>query len=88
MDIFVLIGIIGGTCFAFSGLPQAIKSLREGHSDGISHGTVWLWLIGEACMLIYAIRFYTSDLVLIANYTANLVLIGIVAKYKYMKRKT
>jgi uncharacterized protein with PQ loop repeat len=83
----MLLGTIGGICFAFSGLPQAYKSWKDGHSDGITYGTIWLWLIGEGMMLAYALHFYTSDLILILNYTFNFLLVFIIFKYKYWKRK-
>lgn len=83
----MLLGTVGAICFALSGLPQAIKSWRDGHSDGVAHGTVWLWLIGEGLMLAYALYFYTQDWILTTNYTANFLLVSIIFKFKYWRRK-
>ena len=82
-----LIGLIGATAFALSGVPQAVKSVREGHSKGMSHGTIVLWLTGEGAMLIYAGIKYTSDYILICNYLANFLVVGVIARYKYLPRK-
>lgn len=86
-EFFILLGTVGAICFALSGLPQAIKSWREGHSNGIAYGTVWLWLLGEGMMLAYALHFYVNDWILITNYTANFLLVSIIFKFKYWKRK-
>lgn len=82
-----LIGLIGATAFALSGVPQAIRSFREGHSDGMSHGTIILWLSGEGAMLVYALGKYTSDYILICNYLANFLVVGVIAWYKYLPRR-
>lgn len=86
-DLFMLLGTIGAFCFALSGLPQAYKSWKDGHSDGIAHGTIILWLIGEGMMLAYALYFYTMDFVLTVNYTFNFLLVSVIFKYKYWRRK-
>lgn len=84
---FMFLGTIGALCFAFSGLPQAYRSWKDGHSDGIAHGTIWLWLIGESMMLAYALHFYTNDFILTVNYTFNFLLVSVIFKYKYWRRK-
>jgi uncharacterized protein with PQ loop repeat len=86
-NLFAIIGIIGAICFALSGLPQAIKSYKDGHSKGIATATVWLWLIGEAATLLYTYYKYTNDYILICNYLSNVILVGIIFIYKYWPRK-
>jgi uncharacterized protein with PQ loop repeat len=83
-----IIGLIGATTFALSGVPQAVKSVREGHSAGMSHGTIVLWLLGEGAMLVYAGIKYTTDYILICNYLANFLVVGVIAWYKYLPRTT
>lgn len=85
-DFFMLLGTLGAFCFAFSGLPQAWKSYKDGHSDGVAHGTILLWLLGEGMMLAYALYFYTHDYILTANYTFNFLLVSVIFKYKYWRR--
>lgn len=86
-ELFMLLGTIGAFCFALSGLPQAYKSWKDGHSDGVAHGTIILWLVGEGMMLAYALYFYTTDYVLTVNYTFNFLLVSVIFKYKYWRRK-
>lgn len=74
------LGWIGATCLAICAAPQAYKSFKEKHSRGISIYTLLLWLTGEICTLIYLIP--KKDLPLIANYTLNLIFIGIIFYYK------
>ena len=84
---FKFLGIVGAICFAFSGVPQAIKSAKEGHSNGMSGLTVWFWTLGEGCMLLYGLYFYIHDLILILNYLSNFFFVSIIFKYKYWPRK-
>jgi uncharacterized protein with PQ loop repeat len=85
-DFVILIGTLGSIAFALSGLPQAIKSIHDGHSKGISHGMLWLWLFGEVCMIFYSLYFYTYDFILISNYFINFVNVAVITKYKYWER--
>ena len=85
LGLLEVVGLVGATCFALSGVPQKIKSIKDGHSDGMSHGTIWLWLIGEGAMLLYALIKYTFDFILIGNYLANFVVVAIIGLYKYKK---
>ncbi len=81
------IGLVGATAFALSGVPQAIKSWRDGHSRGVAHGTVLLWLTGEAAMFTYAVVKYPSDFVLLGNYLANMLVVGVIGWFKYRPRQ-
>lgn len=81
-----LIGLVGSICFSISGVPQLIKSFRDGHSNGMSHGTLWLWITGESAMLAYSYSKYPSDYILLGNYLFNLIIVGLIAKYKYLPR--
>jgi uncharacterized protein with PQ loop repeat len=81
-----LIGTIGAACLAASGIPQARKSIKDGHSNGVSHGLIWLWLIGEACVFLYVL-FTSFDLLLLFNYLSNFLIVSVVAFYKYKNKK-
>ena len=80
-----IIGAIGATCFALSGAPEARRSWRRGRSD-VAGGTVALWLGGEAAMMIYAVATYPGDLILLLNYTGNLALVSVIARYRWMPK--
>lgn len=80
------IGWIGSILFAVCGLPQAVQSIRDGHSRGLNWTFLLCWLGGEIFTLIYI--FPKSDWPLIFNYTLNLVFLGIIVRYKISERKT
>lgn len=80
-----LLGWIGALAFAFSAVPQAYKSYKEGHSDGISAGMLSLWLIGEILTIIYVVSTVHS-LPLIFNYTINLGCLYVIIWYKLPTR--
>lgn len=88
--IFLTFGTIGAICFALSGAPQAWKSWREKHSEGIAWGTVVLWLVGEGATLLYALYFYPTDWILLSNYLLNTFFVSIIFIYKILPiiRKT
>jgi len=67
-----LIGLAGGACTTFSGVPQAIKAWRTQSTKDISLGTFILVVIGVALWLIYGALL--GDLPLILT---NLVSLGI-----------
>lgn len=77
------IGLIGGICLAICGLPQAIQSIRDGHSDGINIFFLLLWTLGEIFTIIYVIPMMSIPLLI--NYGANLIFLGIIWKYKLRK---
>jgi uncharacterized protein with PQ loop repeat len=88
-----LAGVIGATCFSISGIPQMILSIQTGNSDGMSAGTIWLWLGGEFSMTIFAIAStYIGDIkhkaaiILLANYLLCMATVAVIAWYKYFPR--
>jgi uncharacterized protein with PQ loop repeat len=74
------IGYIGSICLAICGFPQCLLSIKQGHSEGISLNFLILWTLGELFTLLYIVP--KKDLPLIVNYSANLVFLGIIWKYK------
>jgi len=67
------------------GLPQAIKSFKEGHSNGVSLSFVISWSLGCILMLIYVIP--TGSLPLIVDYVLNICFTLIILFYKVRPRK-
>lgn len=74
------IGWVGSICLAICGLPQVYKSWKTKRADDISMLFLILWGLGELLTLIYV--FPTFQLPLIFNYVTNIVLIGVIARYK------
>lgn len=85
MTTIEIIGWIGAICFALSALPQTIKSIKEGHSNGLSWGLLFLWVIGESCSLIYVLD--RNDLPLFTNYAINIIFLFIILYYKFFPKK-
>jgi len=80
-------GIIASILFILATAGQTVKSIREGHSKGISHILIWTLLIGFVLMTTYVISKIGWDLALLSSYILQFVLWVIVAKYKYLPRK-
>jgi uncharacterized protein with PQ loop repeat len=79
-----VIGWAGAFLFCVCGLPQAWKSIKEGHSDGLSTAFLQMWIWGEILTLIYVLPKWHWPL--IANYVFNIILILIILRYKYFPR--
>src|SRR5690606_17863903 len=80
MKLIDLLGAAGGILLAFCAAPQAIKAIKDKHSNGLSHGLIWLWLLGELFMFIYIILKYI-DYWLILNYVMSLIFISIITYF-------
>lgn len=83
--IFDLFGWLGSAMLAICGLPQAFQSWREGHSNGISHGLIWLWFGGEILTLTYVL--WNKDWPLVFNYASNVLILIPIAYFKLCPRK-
>jgi len=81
-----IVGWIGAIFLACCGMPQALQSWKEGHSNGLSWGLILLWLFGEIFTLAYVIP--TGNLPLIFNYIFNIIVILVMLRYKIWPRKT
>ena len=73
-------GVLGSILLGASALPQAIESYRSKNSDGLTLGFIAMWWCGMVFMTIYIVP--KGDMILIANYIANLILVTIIARYK------
>ena len=79
------LGWIGAVCFAVCGIPQALQSVRDGHSRGLNWGFLGCWLIGEVLTIAYV--WPKADWPLLCNYIANLALLLVMLRYKVWERK-
>lgn len=82
-----IIGWIGSIAFTFCAVPQAYKSYKDGHSDGLSLYYLLLWLIGEIFTIAYIFAKGDVPIPLVANYVGNLFVLSIILKYKFYPRK-
>ena len=81
-----LIGWIASVILAVSSIPQLLKTVRDGHADGLSWAFIALWLIGEILSLVYVVPMLNWPL--IANYSINLVIILVIGFYKMYPRSS
>lgn len=84
-----IIGWTGGMLLAVCGLPQAVLSYRSGNSDGISWMFLWAWFIGEVFLLVHVWNLYGLNWLaapLLVNYALNVVLVGVILRYKIWTR--
>ena len=79
-QLMMLVGWLGGIFLASCGIPQAWKSHKDKHSDGISWPFLILWALGE----IFALAYVSDklDLPLVMNYGTNIVILAIMLYYK------
>ena len=78
-------GWIYSLAFALSALPQARKSIRDGHTEGVADGTLVLWMMGEIGGLIYGIGLMQAPIIL--NCLVNTIFVGIILRYRLFPRK-
>jgi uncharacterized protein with PQ loop repeat len=76
---------IGSLMLAVCAVPQAWASYRQGHSDGVTPGLLWLWGGGEVLTLVYVVD--KGIVPMIVNYSFNLILILIITFYKLKPRR-
>jgi len=70
--------------FALSALPQSLRSIKEGHSNGVADGTLVLWFIGELAGLVYG--FGLGQIPIIEDCLVNTVFVGIIVWYRLRPR--
>lgn len=86
MSIFEIMGWLGSICLAVCGIPQAIQSYKDKHSEGISNGFLILWSLGEIFALAYV--YDKLDLPLLLNYATNIFILAVIIYYKMYPKKS
>ena len=82
-----IIGWISSILLLLCGVPQAIKSIKDGNSSGISAAFLWLWYGGEIFGVIYIITMKDLSFPILTNYLFNVTMVTIMLFYKYFPRK-
>jgi len=78
-------GWVYSLAFAFSALPQAIRSWKDGHSRGVADGTLILWMVGEVAGIVYGIGLMQAPIIF--NCLLNTILVGIIVYYRLKPRE-
>ena len=79
------IGWAGSMLFALCGLPQAIESYKQKHSNGLTWMFLLMWLWGEILTFVYVLP--KMDYPLLANYAVNFVFLIVIIWFKLFPRK-
>jgi len=92
MPVEIIFGWVGSFLLAICAVPQAIASYKQKHADGVTHGLLWCWMLGEIFTLFYLISNGINtgkyDWPLIMNYTANIGFVSVVMRYKYFPQRS
>lgn len=80
-------GLIAQALFIMASGAQAKKSFSDGHSEGVSHGLIWMLLVGFLIMIWYVLSFIGGNLVLLSGYVGQLFFCLIIGKFKYFPRE-
>lgn len=73
------IGWIGSICLAICALPLVIDSISRGYNE-LPWASLWLWIVGEICVLYYVIAHKKWPLTI--NYGLNAIGILILMYYR------
>jgi len=81
-----LLGYIAMACLMTASIPQAYKSIKDGHSRGIAGGYLILLLCGFTSMSLYLLL--TKPIIpVLLNYSANIIMMLTIGYYKLFPRR-
>lgn len=78
-----ILGILGGFCFAYCGVPAAYATIKARRSIGLPISTATMILIGAVAMYGYLTATYGFDLILTINYTIEALSWGVIVFYHF-----
>ena len=81
-----LLGILGGLCFAWCGVPAAYLTFKARRSVGTSIFSSWMIVLGSIFMYLYLNARYGFNLLLTVNYFMQLISWGIIIFYHYFPK--
>jgi len=79
------VGWVGSILLAVCAFPQALKSIIDKNSDGLSSWFLLMWGLGEILVFVYILP--DRQYPLIANYGMNLILVAIITWYKVFPKR-
>lgn len=87
MTAIQLIGLLGGFCFAYCGVPAAYHTARAGRSIGTPVSVAWMIFAGAVLMYTYLTVLHGFDAILTVNYTVEAASWATVVWFHYLPRK-
>jgi hypothetical protein len=82
-----IVGLLGGLCFAYCGVPTAWRTIRAGCSQGTPASVAWMIFLGGILMFAYLAASYGFDRLLAANYAVETASWGVVVWFHHFPRK-
>lgn len=80
------LGILGGLCFAYCGVPAAYSTWKAKKSTGTPIFIALTIVLGSIFMYAYMTATYGLDMILTANYTVQLLSWGLIVYYHYFPK--
>jgi len=81
-----LLGVLGGFCFGYCGVPAAYQTFKAGKSVGTPVSIAWMIFLGAIFMYSYLFLNYGFDLILTINYLVEALSWGLIVYYHYFPR--
>jgi len=81
-----VLGWLGCICFVLCGVPQAWKSYRDGHSVGLTHSFLALWLGGEVLYMSGMMLKFGWVHWIMWNGLISMVVISVISYYRIWPR--
>jgi len=83
-----LLAKVGAVCFAACAVPQAVLSMRNKNSEGMSYLFLWLWFAGEAMTIVYVLASVKGNIApLMFNYLINFSCLLVILYYKHFPKR-
>ncbi len=77
------LGILGGVCFAYCGVPVAWATLKAGRHLGTPVAVAWMIVIGAILMYAYLYARHGFDPILTLNYSVEAASWAVVIWFRY-----
>lgn len=83
-----ILGLLGGFCFGYCGIPASYATIKAKKSIGTPISIAWMIFLGSIFMYSYLFRTYGFDLLLTFNYGIEALSWGIIVYYHYFPHET
>lgn len=81
-----ILGLVGGFCFAYCGVPAAYATWKIGKSIGTPLSVAWMILVGSIAMYSYLTVKHGFDAILTINYSVEALSWGVIVFYSHFPR--
>lgn len=84
--IIPIIGISAGICLASCGIPQAVKTIKDGHAKGLALNMMLMLISGIFLMGLYIYLQHGWDWIIHTEYSVSVIVWGISLYYYWFPR--